>query len=924
MSISQIKPTLLFGLLLLLSCKQSDPEDEKPDFSRFSYQIVADQLDEPLQLEFDAAGKVYWIERTGALKAMDENSGSLLELGRVPLATEKAPGLIGLLLDQDFERNRQLYLYFSAEEDKGDSMRLSRFTLQDWRLDMDSEQVLLKIFWEQPDGEHFGGGMAWDKEGNLLLEIGCDSAPTQYAPYAFTNPGGRGQDGGRTAGNTNDLRGSIIRIKPTEEGGYTLPSGNLFAEGTPLTSPEIYVMGNRNPWRLSIDSQTGFLHWGEVGPDAGVDNAEFGPMGYDEFNVAKAPGNYGWPYVVGYNLPYNTYDYNQKSYGTLQNPEAPENTSPNNTGLKNLPPAKPALIAYPYQVSSEWPILSSAARSAVGGPIYRAVDFSNSPRPFPAYFEGKWLVTDYVRNWIMVISMDENREKALSIEPLLPKEILEHKQPLDMDFGPSGDLYLVEYGLAGQGRISKIMYNSGNRAPKAIAETDKQAGVLPLKIKLSAAKSFDPDADKLEYEWTVNGQQFSNSNKENPTLVLETPGKYELILKVKDKSGLEDRDTLYIIAGNEKPEVNIEMLTGNKSFFFANQQINYAVSVKDPQGDPIQPEKLSVSAEYIPSGFTPKELQNLLKISGVSSDTPLRFLKTKQLLAAYNCMSCHREKEDLVGPAYEKVALRYKDDKSVYQLLEKSIKEGSTGKWGHSHMPPHPMISAEESLQLVDYIMSLGASASSNQRLPQSGEFNLKTYPLRKEVSRLGKFYKFPHEPGSYILKAHYTDNGHPDVDGLELAAQDYVLLRYPLLTPESADYFSETGISYTPSTDDPGFIMTGKGGYIGYRQLDLTGVQEVAVGVLTRFWHWSHFVGGVLELRFDGPEGPLLGTHQVIAPITKPGEGPFFGEAAGKPIPFDVSQHSGVRDLYLIVKNQDAKEGDALMILTALEFKNK
>jgi cytochrome c len=30
--------------------------------------------------------------------------------------------------------------------------------------------------------------------------------------------------------------------------------------------PEIYIMGNRNPWRVSIDSKTGFLYWGEVGP----------------------------------------------------------------------------------------------------------------------------------------------------------------------------------------------------------------------------------------------------------------------------------------------------------------------------------------------------------------------------------------------------------------------------------------------------------------------------------------------------------------------------------------------------------------------------------------------------------------------------------------------------------------------------------
>src|SRR5690606_4791822 len=122
--------------------------------------------------------------------------------------------------------------------------------------------------WQQPDGQHFGGGMTWDKDGNLYLSIGADSHPTQYSPLPFTNEGGRGEDEARTASNTNDLRGKIIRIRPQSDGSYLIPEGNLFAQDSPNTLPEIYVMGNRNPWRLSIDPKTGYLHWGEVGPDA--------------------------------------------------------------------------------------------------------------------------------------------------------------------------------------------------------------------------------------------------------------------------------------------------------------------------------------------------------------------------------------------------------------------------------------------------------------------------------------------------------------------------------------------------------------------------------------------------------------------------------------------------------------------------------
>ena len=45
---------------------------------------------------------------------------------------------------------------------------------------------------------------------------------------------------------------------------YSIPTGNLFPPGTPNTSPLVYVMGNRNPFRISVDNDTGWIYWGEV------------------------------------------------------------------------------------------------------------------------------------------------------------------------------------------------------------------------------------------------------------------------------------------------------------------------------------------------------------------------------------------------------------------------------------------------------------------------------------------------------------------------------------------------------------------------------------------------------------------------------------------------------------------------------------
>ena len=174
---------------------------------------------------------------------------------------------------------------------------------------------------------------------------------------------------------------------------------------------------------------------------------------------------------------------------------------------------------------------------------------------------------------------------------------------------------------------------------------------------------------------------------------------------------------------------------------------------------------------------------------------------------------------------------------------------------------------------------------------------------------------------GSYVFMASYTDGGASDKEGLEQEGKDYFLLRYPVLAPEDADFFSEKGISYTPSTNDPGFIFTGTGGYIGFKEIDLTGINQMKIGAPNRFWHWSHFVGATIEVRLESPDGQLIGEPFIIPQAPKGEKGPFFGEAMGAPAIIDVSKAEGIHDLYILVKNPQAKESDALVMMTGIEF---
>ena len=180
-----------------------------------------------------------------------------------------------------------------------------------------------------------------------------DSVNSGYTPQD-DRPGFEQYDARRSSANTNDLRGKILRLKRNPDDTFSIPEDNLFKPGNPKARPEIYVMGNRNPYRISVDKKNNYLYWGEVGPDAGTNSESRGPRGYDEINQAKVPGNFGWPLFVGNNYAYNRYDYDSGISGLKYDPAKPINESRVNTGLKDLPPAVPALIYYPYDKSDEF------------------------------------------------------------------------------------------------------------------------------------------------------------------------------------------------------------------------------------------------------------------------------------------------------------------------------------------------------------------------------------------------------------------------------------------------------------------------------------------------------------------------------------------------------------------------------------------
>jgi len=156
-------------------------------------------------------------------------------------------GLLSVAFAPDYSRSGLFYVDYTNEE--GDTRVVEYRTRDNGKVDEDSARTLLSV--DQPFANHNGGLLLFDDDENLLVGLG---------------DGGSGGDPDRNGQDLGVLLGKILRIDPQPQGRneYSIPKDNPFAtqEGA---RPEILVYGVRNPWRFSIDRNTGDLWIGDVG-----------------------------------------------------------------------------------------------------------------------------------------------------------------------------------------------------------------------------------------------------------------------------------------------------------------------------------------------------------------------------------------------------------------------------------------------------------------------------------------------------------------------------------------------------------------------------------------------------------------------------------------------------------------------------------
>ncbi|MDB5730566.1 MAG: hypothetical protein JWQ03_461 [Variovorax sp.] len=264
----RIAPGRVAGMVALLALLPLPRMGQAAEPPQPRAQVVTAGLEYPWAVAPLADGSFLVTERPGRLRrvsAIGELSAPIEGLPRV--AVRLQGGLLDLVTDTAFARNRTLYFCYSQpseEDDEATSTALARATLSK---DYSRLEHVKVIFVQQPKVEgqlHFGCRIAEARDGTLFLTLGERVS--------------RREDAQRLE---NHL-GKVVRIR--KDG--SIPRNNPFV-GKPGARPEIWSYGHRNSQGATI------------APDGRFWMVEHGPTGGDEINLPLAGRNYGWP-VISY------------------------------------------------------------------------------------------------------------------------------------------------------------------------------------------------------------------------------------------------------------------------------------------------------------------------------------------------------------------------------------------------------------------------------------------------------------------------------------------------------------------------------------------------------------------------------------------------------------------------------------------------
>lgn len=235
--------------------------------------VVARGLNHPWALAFLPQGRMLITEKPGGMRVISPTGEVGAPIAHVPAVLYKSDGgLLDLVLDPKFARNRQLYFAYAEPREGGSGLTLASARLSTDEKSLEEVRVLLRIEPTHSSVSHFGCRLLFDKQGKLFMTSGERMDPAI-----------------RTQAQDLDSRlGKLLRLNTD---GSAAP-GNPFAK-TQGALPDIWTYGHRNSQGLAYHPATREL-W----------SIEHGEAGGDELNLIKPGLNYGWP-TIAYGMEYD-------------------------------------------------------------------------------------------------------------------------------------------------------------------------------------------------------------------------------------------------------------------------------------------------------------------------------------------------------------------------------------------------------------------------------------------------------------------------------------------------------------------------------------------------------------------------------------------------------------------------------------------
>ncbi len=318
---------------------------------------------------------------------------------------ENEEGLLGLAFHPDYKKNGEFFAYYTVKHTPHLCV-ISRLKVSKDNPDQADpayEEVLMEI--PHPFWNHKGGTLAFGPDGCLYCAIG---------------DGGDGNDPYNNGQNLGTLLGKIIRIDVNKKDTgmkYSIPKDNPFLGQK--AAPEIFAYGFRNVWRMAFDKVSGNLWAADVGQNL-----------WEEINIVKKGGNYGWALREGAH-PFGNVE--SKSTQNLIDP----------------------IYEYDHQVG----------KSITGGLVYRG-------KKIPE-LEGHYLYADYISGKVYALNYDHKTNKVLG-NYSIPSPMF----PI-ITFGEDeeGEVYFAVVTANGKGIYKLLPGTISTSANKASADTSEVSSI---------------------------------------------------------------------------------------------------------------------------------------------------------------------------------------------------------------------------------------------------------------------------------------------------------------------------------------------------------------------------------------------------------------------------------------------------------------